>query len=56
VAGDTIAVTAWLEDVKVREGRGGRMTLVAVASEGVNQEGERAFLARAVLIVTGGAA
>lgn len=56
VAGDEIAVTSWLEDVKVRDGSRGRMTLVTVASEGLNQDGAMVFSAQAVLIVTAGVA
>jgi acyl dehydratase len=52
IAGDAIAVSSWLADVKVREGSRGRMTLVTVESEGINQHGEMAFQARATLIVT----
>ncbi len=56
VAGDRIAVSSWLEDVKVRNGSRGPMTLVTVATEGINQDGVSAFVGRAILIVTEAAA
>jgi acyl dehydratase len=51
-AGDVIAVRAWLEDVKARKGQRGTMTVLGVASEGVNQWGQMVFQAHATLIVT----
>ena len=51
-AGDRLTVTGWVEDVKTRSGAGGKMHIISVASEAVNQDGERAFRAKAVLIVT----
>ncbi len=53
-AGDTITVTAWLEDVRVRRGSRSLLTLVTVASEGVHPDGVMAFQARSVLIVPEG--
>lgn len=51
-AGDAITVTGWVEDVKSRAGQGGRMHIITIASEGVNQAGEWAFRAKAVIIAT----
>lgn len=56
VAGDQIRVTGWAENVKTRGGQQGTMTIITIASEGWNQDNELAFRARAVLIVTEGAA
>ena len=53
-SGDLITVTAWLADVQVRQGRRGLMTLVTIAGEGWHRDGEMAFQARSVLIVTEG--
>ncbi|PSR22893.1 MAG: MaoC family dehydratase [Sulfobacillus acidophilus] len=51
-AKDEIRVSGWIEGVKTRTGQQGQMTLITVASEGINQAGEIAFRARAVLVVT----
>lgn len=53
-SGDRITVEAWLEDVKVRSGRRGSMTILTVASEGVTASGDMAFQARSVFIVSEG--
>lgn len=53
-SGDVISVVSWLEDVKVREGSRGPMTLVTAASEGSHQDGTMAFWARSVMIVMEG--
>ncbi len=53
-SGDIITVRAWVEDVKVRKGRLGSMTLFTIMREGVHQNGDNAFLARSLLIVTEG--
>ncbi|NMP21088.1 MaoC family dehydratase [Sulfobacillus sp. DSM 109850] len=51
-AGDQIQVTGWVEDVKTRSGKTGRMHIITIASEGMHQDEQPAFRARAVLIVT----
>ncbi|MCY0865260.1 MAG: MaoC family dehydratase N-terminal domain-containing protein [Sulfobacillus sp.] len=49
-AGDVITVTDWVESVRQRSGKFGTMTLVTLASEGVNQAGERVFRSESVII------
>lgn len=53
-AGDVIRVSAWLENVKVRRGSRGIMSIVTIAREGVNQEDVMVFQARSVLIANEG--
>ncbi len=53
-SGEMITVRAWLDDVQVRSGSRGAMTLVTVGIEGINQAGAMAFQAQSVLIITEG--
>ena len=50
-AGDTVAVRAWVDDRRRREGRHGAMTVVTLASEGENQRGEMVFRGRSTLVL-----
>ncbi|MDA8193498.1 MAG: MaoC family dehydratase N-terminal domain-containing protein [Thermaerobacter sp.] len=51
VAGDTIGVSAWLEEAKSRRGARGNMTILTIMREATNQYGQIAFTARSVLVV-----
>lgn len=47
-AGDRLSVTGWVDTIKSR----GALHIITIASEGINQMGNLAFRAQAVLIVT----
>jgi len=53
-AGDELAVSGWVDNVKSRGGPQGRMTIITIISEATNQLMEFVFRARAVLVVTEG--
>lgn len=53
--GDWITVVAWLDQVKLRPGRRGQMTLLTVNTEGQHDSGEMGFQSWSVLIITEGA-
>ncbi len=50
-AGDRIAVTTWLDDVRVREGSRGVMTILTIGAEGQHANGDLAFRSRSVFFV-----
>ena len=51
-AGDIITVSAWLDNVKVRQGHLGSMTILTIMRNGLHQNGDIAFQSRSIVIVT----
>lgn len=50
--GDSLTVVGWAQDVKSRQAKMGRMTIISVAAEATNQDLHVIFRSTAVVVVT----